>query len=330
MFLFRIIKVIVFIFRFQKTQNKFTKFSIDKFLLPFEQQYQSKINVDTLRRIREYYSKAVPLTCAAYASIYGRNLTPQERENASLAGIITPLIDDFTDKYRLTIQQVEHLVAFSGGHPAHVEEAIVKSILNHLIKNVTSPEGTLKEFNRTLAAQHESEKQLSSDLPENEILRITFEKGGASLLLFHYLIEEIPGRQMIDVINQMGGTLQLGNDIFDVYADLHEGVKTIPTSCQDLTRLENLYLAECIKFYQMATCLNHKKKDLELFITFFTMLLARGMVALTQLSRLQRKLGGGPLSKHRVERKLLISDMEKPANLLRAIFYTWRIMKLPG
>src|SRR5882672_11513902 len=102
MLLFRILKVFVFIFRFRKMQRRFNDSSIDKFLLPLEKQFQSKINADTFRRIKDLYSNAIPLTCAAYASVYGRKLSPQERENAGLAAIITPLIDDFTDKNGLS------------------------------------------------------------------------------------------------------------------------------------------------------------------------------------------------------------------------------------
>lgn len=328
MLVFRIFKMVVFIIRFRKKQKKFNDYFIDKFLSPFEKQYQSNINPGTFHRIKEYYGYAIPLTCGAFASIYGRELSSQERENAILAAIITPLIDDFTDKNKLSIKQLDYLVSFPSNYiPTNLEEAVVRNILDHLMTTVSSPDGTIKEFKRTLAAQHWSEKQLDQTLPEDEIFRITWEKGGASLLLLHYMIKEIPDGQMIGVINQLGGAIQLCNDIFDFYKDMQEGVKTLATCSEDFAKLETLCFAECVKFNKMASGLNHKKNNLSLFIPFFSMVLGSGMVAVNKLSKLQQKLGGDPLSIRRVERKELVCDMEKTSNILRSIRYSYKIIK---
>ncbi len=329
MYLSLVIKIHLFLYRFLRNQDKFNKKYIDNYLQAFELHYNSRIRPDTRKQIINYYSRTIPVICASYASIYGRKLSAIERENATLAAIVTTLIDEFTDKKLLPFAQLNELVSFSSGYlPNTLEEAVVKDILGILIKRVTSPEKILNEFRRTLNAQHWSEKQFSQEVPEDEILGITYEKGGSSFLLLHYLIRELPDEKTCQAINQMGGALQLCNDIFDVYKDFHEGVNTLPSRCDDYGAFEKFYLVECRKFTEMAAEIDQPEKNIRFFVTLITLIMARGTVALRKLAKLQRKSGGGPLPLETLPRKELICDMEKPLNFLKAITYAKHMNKV--
>jgi len=328
MYLLRLIKVTRVFLRFIKTQHKFNDHFIDGFLSPFYKLYNTELSPPSLHKIRKYYCIGVPVVCAAYTKVYGRDLSEEERKNAVLGGILTPLIDDFTDNKQLAPEQVENLISFPVQyHPSSLEEEIVKQILCTLREEVTSPEGFIYSCKRTLIAQKESEKQFRKDISEDEIPKITMEKGGWALIVYHYFIREVPAQQTIDVIYQMGGVLQITHDIFDLYKDVHEGISTLASICSDYKQFEEFYRTECIRFFTMARKLPYKKSDIEFFIVLFANIMARGIVALRRLGRLQYEMGGGVLPFDKIERKQLICDMDKPLNLLKMIWHAHSIMR---
>lgn len=328
MYLLRLITVSRFVFDFFKVQKQYNNQFIDAYLQPFHQQYGRTIKASALEKIKKYYCLGIPVTCASYKKIYGKALSEKERELATLTGIITPLIDDFTDEKTLSDENIEALTSAPEDYtPVTVEEEIVKSILCTLLKKVPSRDGFLYALNRTIKAQHLSVKQMDKNVTEEELLHITLEKGAWSHIFFHYLIDEIPSEKTIAAMDTMGGMLQMSNDIFDVYKDYKDGISTIPNTCSDYEAFEKYYTAECRKFCAMARELPYKKEDLEFFITFIAFVMARGIVALRMLKRLQESLGGGTLPLHKLERKQLICDMEKPLNALKTAWYTLGIIR---
>ncbi|MCX6281343.1 MAG: hypothetical protein NTU51_05220 [Bacteroidetes bacterium] len=327
MYLIRLVKAVLFVRRFFKTQRKFNTVFVDAFVEPFCRKYDRRLDSEVLHKIKNYYCIGVPVVCAGFARMYGRELTGAERENATLGGIITPLIDDFTDKQQVSPEQLNSLLSFSEqAVPSTLEEAIVNGILVLLYERVSSKEGTVDAFKRTLQAQQGSARQTQKELPQSELLKITMDKGAWSLILYHYLITEVPSEAVIRMIYQMGGVLQIAQDIFDVYRDFHEGVATLGNTCGDYREFEKFYLGECRKFCSMARALPFRHADLEFFIVFTANSMARGIVALRRLRKLQGKLGGGILPFDRIDRKDLICDMEKPLNFLRMNWYGYSIL----
>ena len=329
MYFLRVIKVICFFFRFILKQRKFNDPYLASFLVPFYELYNKELDSATLKKIKAYYCFGVPLVCGVYTRIYGRRISEEERGYAVLGGIATPLIDDFTDNKQLSKEELKSLLSFGErANPGTLEEAIVNRILCRLHENASSPEGFVNAFNHVIEAQIESEKQLRRNLRREEILKITLEKGAWSHILFHYLIREVPSQQAIGVICQMGGVLQITQDIFDIYKDFRDGISTLATTCADFREFEEFYRGECIKFCRMARQLPYNKSDLEFFIILFTNIMARGIVAVRMLSRLQDKSGGGVLPYEKLERKQLICDMDKPASFLKMIWFAYELVRV--
>lgn len=328
MYLLRLVTVSRFVFSFFKVQKQFNSRFIDAYLTPFQQQYGRTIQPGALEKIKKYYCLGIPVTCASYKKIYGKSLSEKERELATLTGIITPLIDDFTDEQTLGDEKIEALTSDPESYqPFTVEEEIVRTILCRLLKEVPSPKGFLNALNHTIQAQHLSRKQMDKYVTQGELLHITLEKGAWSHIFFHYLLDEIPGEETIAAMDTMGGMLQMSNDIFDVYKDFKDGISTIPNTCADYATFEKYYLSQCRKFCSMTRALPYKKADLEFFITFIAFVMARGIVALKMLGGLQRTVGGGVLPIDKLERKQLICDMEKPVNALRTAWHTYRVIR---
>lgn len=328
MYLLRLITVSRWVFRFFKLQKQYNHQLIDSFLEPFNQLYGRPLKEQVLRKIKNYYCLGIPVTCAIYKKIYGNSLSAKERELATLTGILTPLIDDFTDNKTLSNQKIESLIANPGTYsPSSVEEAVVQGILCRLLKRVANPQGLVDAGSRTIKAQFLSVKQMDGNVTPGELMKITLEKGAWSHIFFHFLIDELPSPPTIAVLDTMGGMLQMNNDLFDVYKDHNDGIRTPANTCSDYSDFEQFYLSGCRKFCAMARELPYKKQDLEFFITFMALVLARGMVALKMLERLQQSAGGGELPYDRLNRKQLICDMEKPVNALKTAWYAYQVMR---
>ena len=328
MYFLRLYSVSRFILRFFKSQNGYNGHFIDAYLQPFEQKFGRSIAPSALQKIKKYYCLGIPATCASYAAIYGRSLSPAEQELATLTGIITPLIDDFTDNKTLSTQALDALTSAPQQYIAHtLEEEIVKTILCHLLQKVPSPAGFLQALKNTIQAQHWSQRQMLPGVSRQELLAITLEKGAWSHIFFHYIINEVPTQATTDAMHLMGGMLQTSNDIFDIYKDYQEGIATYASTCPNYATFETYYLQHCRQFCSMARALPYPKKGLEFFITFMASVMGRGLVALQMLKQLQKNSGEGPLPLAAIARKSLICDMKKPANMVKTAWFTYKIVK---
>jgi hypothetical protein len=329
MILLNLIKVIRFTFLFLKTQNNFNDTFIDSYLNVFYKKHRKELKESTILKIKKYYCLASPLTSLTYKKISGRALSPIELEMSILMGIIVPLVDDFTDDNSLDSESIDRLLFSNSDYePKTLEEDIVMSINRFFLENVKSTDGFLDTLKKGINAQHCSIKQMDSDVSRDELQMITLEKGGWGMVLWHYIIDEVPTPQTIQMIYLMGGIEQMCNDIFDVYKDYKEGIATYANTCDDYRALEEYYKMKSREFVKLVRELPYKKNDLNFFISFHSLIIARGIVALRMLSKLQIRLGGGILPFGKLDRKKLICDMEKPINIFRMVKFANNILSV--
>ena len=327
MFLVRFIAMVAYIFRFLKKQHHFNQGFIDPYLGTISKNYPQPIDPEVLKKIKKYYCLGIPLTCAVYNQLYGLPLTRQEQINAVMAAIGTPLIDDFTDRKTLDNLAVSQLLLSPETYtPLTVEEATVKDIIISIKKNVPDPKAALQAFYQGVEAQQNTEKQLQPGLSQDELLQLSLEKGAWSHVIFHYLLNTVPTKQVVDVMLHMGGLLQMSNDIFDVYKDYKDGIFTFANTHTNFPQLEIYYTQECRQFCKNTRGLPFKHAQKERFIMFIAIIMGRGLVALRQYKNIQQKQGGGILQYDKLPRHQLITDMEKPINMWRTIFATHDIV----
>jgi hypothetical protein len=193
------------------------------------------------------------------------------------------------------------------------------------LENVKSADDFLHTLKKAIQAQHWSKRQMNPDVSRNELQSIALEKGGWAQILFHYIIDELPTQQTMDTLYLLGGLIQMCNDIFDVYKDFKEGIATFANTSDNYKTLEKYYTNECREFVKAARALPYKKDDKEFFIIIFVHLLAKGIVALRMLDKLQKQLGEGVLPFAQLERKQLICDMEKPLNFIKMIWFAHKV-----
>ena len=107
---------------------------------------------------------------------------------------------------------------------------------------------TFKTFKKYIKIEHVSQVMSiyqSSDKPtsKDELMKITFSKGGISGLILMYIMAPQMKKQELKAIYELGAVLQLIDDINDMDEDLRVGIQTLPNqkllSYQKLKQLYN-------------------------------------------------------------------------------------------
>lgn len=326
MFLLNLVKLIRFAFHFLKILRHFNERFIDSYLQPFYKKHHKEFQGSTIFKIKHFYRISILFCCAGYKKLYGGKLSCKEAEMAILTAILTPVIDDFTDENTLDRKSIDMLVDSTAEfEPKTMEEDVAKTLGSVLQSKAKNPVGFFDSIYKEIQAQHWSQRQMLPNVSRNELLEIALAKGGWYQVFCHYIIDEVPTQQTIDMLYLMGGIMQVNDDIFDVYIDYQDGIATYANTCDHYQDLENYYTGVCKKIFAKARDLPYKRQNIELFITIFSLILARGIVALRKLDKLQKHLGGGVLPFAQLDRKQLICDMEKPVNIFMMIFVAYQL-----
>jgi hypothetical protein len=196
-----------------------------------------------------------------------------------------------------------------------------------MLKDVLYKKEYLEAAKNVFEIQLETIKQTDPAIDDEELTRITYAKGGYSVIIYHQIMERPAGEAMWKVLYYVGSLMQFGNDLFDMFKDLRDGIVTLPDRCTDFKKLRQLYLSrvkECNRLIYALPYRQHKKEE---FAIAMNLVISRGMVVLDKMIRLEKQLGN-PLDFKNLSRKQLICDMEKIKNIMRWLFYSYRLPKL--
>jgi site-specific DNA-adenine methylase len=179
----------------------------------------------------------------------------------------------------------------------------------------------------TLLTQDDSLRQVGNDLLSDEELKvITHNKGGASLLLYRIVLGDDLKKGEKEAIYALGNLVQLTNDVFDIYKDLQDNQQTLYTNTTDFEQSYKEYMNLYRDMNQRFCALDYDKKRLKYFLYKVSTIVSRAMVCFDQFLLLQNSKQGR-FNMREWERKELICDMEKPANIFKALKYSTHILK---
>jgi hypothetical protein len=257
-------------------------------------------------KIERRYRKYIPVFLGIeymYGLLVGQKLDADQRRNSTLLCGITPMFDDMIDDHNHTTASIMPLVR--GTVQPYEPEARCAIALyregrfewNHL-------------WDHTLAVQTESIHQLTHQLTPDELLRLTCDKGGVSVVYgWHVITREHGGRPVADAAYALGAYAQIVNDIFDVYQDREAGIATLATRCTNVAHLQKTHQD---LYQKMELALEHvpvPKANIRKLKAMFALLRAMGNVALLQLWEAQQRTMGQPFDVHRLERRDLVCDL---------------------
>ena len=174
-------------------------------------------------------------------------------------------------------------------------------------------------------AQLESKKQTQAFITKKEIQDITFYKGGSSLLFYRTAFLPKPSADEEKLVYNLGSLMQLSNDIFDVYKDRENGIKTLITEAAHIQPARELLKQQLSTYYRSAYDMGFPKKNVTAFLSILSLgIFSRAFVCLDQLEK-NEVLTGNKFSVQLYSRKQLICDMDGLRNKLRSARYHIRL-----
>lgn len=280
------------------------------------------LNDQDYKKITGYYGLAVPVLFGeSYCVLRGKGLSPGERMALTYLGGLTGLFDDFFDKKDFSESYILNLLENADTHPGNNSyEQLILRFYRKVLDTITNPGFKKEQFMDVFHAQIESKKQKSDGITADELNAITLHKGGVSTLLFRNIFSDtLPEGEKI-LFFKLGGLFQLENDIFDVYKDYTDGIRTLVTIEKSMNHLRNTYISLQQEIFMLVQQTGYSTKNKKSFKRIVYLIFCRGLVCLDQLEK-KEKLTGNVFDIEKYQRRDLICDMEKPVNIIRLHHY---------
>ncbi len=301
-------------------QKKFLQENIHPFLDQAIANNDGSLDQKDLDKIDHYYGLAVPAILGeAFCALRGTEMTIQERWASTCQGSMTGLFDDFFDKDYLEEEVIEKMI--SGDNSTsnkRSNQKLFDLFYTKALQYAPDENSMKKALAEVYKAQVASKEQENGKLPEQELSAITLFNGGSSLVFYRTAFSPVATGKELRLLNDLGGLMQLANDIFDVYKDRESGIQTLVTATKHIAPISNLLRTRLQQYYLDALDIGYPKKNVHLFMDIISLgIFSRCFVCLDQLEKNERSTGNEFLVAQ-YSRKQLICDMDTKMNMLRS------------
>ncbi len=271
----------------------------------------------TLEKRIYHYLFANSLTTQWFCTLHDYRPSMSELKRGRYLGVSTPIADFLVDQEKLGAAEIHNMIRKVSSHPW-------KNMVGRLFEKATEnhPNSELCEelIFLTLSAQHASLQQKESNLTGEKLKEITWNKGGFALLLYRSALDIPIGEKEWEAIFQLGGLMQLHNDIFDLYRDLQEGIITLATHTESISQLTERFRDEINITKEMFGLLNVPSNSKHKFYLLLTLAVQTGYHALQQYAKLEERDGFLNLSQY--TREQLVCDMDNFSKVARTVWVT--------
>ena len=304
-----------------KFQKKFLQQQVDSIISQSKESNDGSLDEDDFRKI-SLYGYAVPAMIGkTFCVLRGAKMSEQERLAMTYLGTITGLFDDFFDKKNSSVAEIELLIE----NPVTTVSSssydrLIVTLFNKVLENCEDKNQLKIRCRQVFEAEVQSKKQMLPDIERAELKEIIFQKGGVSMLLYSCALSGSLSEADKTIIFKLGSLGQLENDIFDVYKDYHEGIKTLVTTETNISKLRKNYNGLVEEIFGLVRATNYPDKNKRNFLRILALVLCRGYVCMDYLEK-NEKSTNNIFTVEAYEKKDLICDMEKFSNFLKLLHY---------
>jgi len=303
-------------------QRKFIRETLNVDIEESKKTNDSSLDEKDYKKITDYYGLAVAVMIGeSFCKLRDRKMSSNERLQLTYLGALTGLFDDFFDKKDLSPDYIKALL----DSPQEMEgensnEKLILKLYRKVLENSSEPDKLKENAARVFNAQVLSKKQIGSDLTTSEIEDITFKKGGNSVLFYRCCFSDELNETEKQLFYTLGGIWQMENDLLDVYKDHEAGIKTLVTTTDKIDSIRKKYSRTLDEIMDLTNQTGYTKSGKKHFLESIVLFVSVGFVALNVLEK-NEKYTGFTFQVEKYNRKNLITDIEKPVNILKIIHY---------
>ena len=251
----------------------------------------------------------------------GVPLNAKERMRFSNLSACAPIFDDFFEQ-NANLENVLQLINSPELNDAQTEaEELSVLFFNNILQSLSHTRQTqLKQAAISLfKAQMESKKQQTQSKTSSQLHQISLEKGGFSGLMYGLLLDESTTEDFLNLSFQLGSYGQLLDDIFDIYDDAQDRIRTFANQADSIQEIRFLVEEKEDEIIQSARRISKSTDHYQSFIKVLQVFSAMIEVAFEQYKNIERNHHISPKNCLEIERANWIVDMEK-ASQIRKLF----------
>ncbi|PLX14839.1 MAG: hypothetical protein C0598_00420 [Marinilabiliales bacterium] len=304
-----------------KVQRKYMRTTLYRDVDESRKSSDSSLSEKDYIKINKYYGLAVPAVLGeSFASLRANKLALNERKTLTYLGALTGLYDDFFDKTDFSHDHIIGLTEHKNVEVSTDHERLFLKFFNIAMESAKHPSQIRNFIHNVFNAQVASKKQVGKNISKEEIMSITQQKGGYSLLFYRGGMNIPMNEDEKTFLYKIGGLLQLENDIFDIYKDNVDSIRTLATIEIHMENLRNTYIKLTEEVIDAVLYSNFPIKNKQQFLRIISMVVCRGYVCLDMLQKNELKTDN-KFQIEKYQRNELICDMEKPINFLKSVHY---------
>ncbi|MDA3944738.1 MAG: hypothetical protein PF694_14490 [Bacteroidetes bacterium] len=248
-------------------------------------------------------------------------MSEKERYAITYLGALTGLFDDFFDDHKISQEHILEMINNPDEQIAqNSNQKLFIKFCQVALENAEDANQVKSTAYNVYNAQVVSHKQKFSDTSVDEIKQITIDKGGLSLLFYRAVFEDEIQKNEQKMIYYLGGVGQLENDIFDIYKDYKNGIRTLATLTNKINNLRKTYTSLMEETFKLVHQTHFSPKNKRKFLRFISLIICRGFVCLDFLEKNELRTNNEFLL-DQYQKKDLICDMAKPSNTIKLFNY---------
>ncbi len=248
----------------------------------------------------------------------------KERMRFANLSACAPIFDDFFEN-KTDLSHIRDLLESPNPENAlNNAEKLSVHFLQTIMETITQKKPFLMAAQDLFLAQTQSKNQKNKQLNKKQLLEISLKKGGYSGLMYAYLLEEQKNDLFIKIAFSLGSYGQIMDDIFDLYDDAKDGIRTFANQSSSVDEIRKITDQHIHKINDLLA--EYSNYNLH-FINVLQIFTSTIDMALKQYEKVMQTQNTSPLDCLTIDRRYWIIDMEKPQNIWSLFYLSTQGMK---
>jgi len=251
----------------------------------------------------------------------GRKLQVREMKRFICLSSCAPVFDDFFEQQKdsESLKRLMHQPIIENAQTD--AEKLAALFFSQILEDLSDSTKLLEAADCLFDAQVKSKTQTNNKADSSKLLQISLEKGGYSGLMYGLLLEKKSNDDLLKLAFDLGSYGQLMDDVFDLYDDAEQGIRTFANQASSVQEIRMLVEEQEQKILDLLRNIfldwRYRRRFEEVLIVFSSII----ELALIKYEQNEKNENKSPKDCLELPRASWILDMEKGISI-------WRLFSL--